>query len=498
MFDISPYDSKLSAFDCLVKEFEIICDRCAGRLFYGFEHQGNRLTNRDDRKDSNDKSVRKVERSVREQPSAQPSNSLLQKMDYSALGHSIRTVWEKKTGTKVHDGECAICENIYSGISRFVKLAYDASKEYEFSTFLVGTRIDDELKNAEEKALSLLENSFGRKRQCREGVSLLKEDLNHEIASELRIMLNKSISFENPDIVFILDTRYDTVTCQVTPVYIEGRYRKLVRGIPQTKWPCRACRGKGCKRCNGSGRMYETSVEEIIAKEPVALLSAKGESFHGMGREDIDALMTGNGRPFVLEIEAPKYRAYDLKELLKRINESAEGKVEVTSLSYSSKERVRIIKEEEHSKTYLIHLLFENPQNREDIKKAVSRLSGKEIAQRTPERVSHRRADKVRNRRIYSAIVHLPPKRFGRWEYLKGPTAAGSAEKDEPAVPVGIMKPGVDEKVNHAIIEIHAQGGTYIKELMNGDEGRTQPNLSSLLGVPITCLALDVILIHDS
>ena len=42
------------------------------------------------------------------------------------------------------------------------------------------------------------------------------------------------------------------------------------------------------------------------------------------------------------------------------------------------------------------------------------------------------------------------------------------------------------------------QAGTYIKEFVHGDEGRTRPNVSSLLGAaePSKCLTLDVEQIH--
>jgi tRNA pseudouridine synthase 10 len=43
-----------------------------------------------------------------------------------------------------------------------------------------------------------------------------------------------------------------------------------------------------------------------------------------------------------------------------------------------------------------------------------------------------------------------------------------------------------------------AQAGTYIKEFVHGDGGRTQPNLGSFLGLsePAEILELDVLEIH--
>lgn len=42
-------------------------------------------------------------------------------------------------------------------------------------------------------------------------------------------------------------------------------------------------------------------------------------------------------------------------------------------------------------------------------------------------------------------------------------------------------------------LNLITEAGTYIKEFVHGDFGRTQPNMSALLGnVPVDVLALDV------
>ena len=40
---------------------------------------------------------------------------------------------------------------------------------------------------------------------------------------------------------------------------------------------------------------------------------------------------------------------------------------------------------------------------------------------------------------------------------------------------------------------IKTEGGLYVKELISGDEGRTSPSLSEILGVGATCIELDVL-----
>ena len=49
----------------------------------------------------------------------------------------------------------------------------------------------------------------------------------------------------------------------------------------------------------------------------------------------------------------------------------------------------------------------------------------------------------------------------------------------------------------HIEVEIICSGGLYVKELIHGDEGRTQPNLSQVLGVPLIVDYLDVLEVKD-
>jgi tRNA pseudouridine synthase 10 len=45
----------------------------------------------------------------------------------------------------------------------------------------------------------------------------------------------------------------------------------------------------------------------------------------------------------------------------------------------------------------------------------------------------------------------------------------------------------------YAIMQVHCGGGLYVKELVSGDEGRTQPSLTGLLGIQAIVTELDVI-----
>ena len=345
--------------------------------------------------------------------------------------------------------ECDLCEGLSGEIEKFVDLIEERLKGYEFYTFSVGTKIDAEIIEKDEEMKKRVSRDFKD----------IKTWLNRRIGLELERRTGKRFVYSDYDINVIVDTRFDHVILQVAPVYIYGRYLKLVRGIPQTKWPCRICRGVGCRRCNYTGKQYPESVEEIIAKKVLEEFQGDGESFHGCGREDIDARMLGNGRPFVLEIKNPKKRRADLKELEKKINEYASGKVKVVGLRYSDKSEIRRLKEESFPKVYHAKIFADEEIQEKRLKEVLSSLEGRTIKQQTPLRVAHRRADKVREKKIYGCKLI----------WVKG---------------------------KEALIEIKAESGTYIKELVSGDEGRTRPSISEMLGSRCEVKELDVVAVE--
>ncbi len=356
-------------------------------------------------------------------------------------GRRIREMmgWER-----VEAEECWLCEGLMGEIEKFSDMVVEALKEYEFNNFLVGCKVDEEILKREEEISTPYSES-------------IKREINREVGKLVAKKVDKPAEFIHPDIVAIVDTRYDVVILDVRPVFIYGRYRKLVRGIPQTKWYCRKCRGRGCEYCNYKGKMYDESVEELIATKAMEVFQAKDEDFHGAGREDIDVRMLGNGRPFILELKEPRKRNINLDELQELINEYAKGKVEVSQLRYATKDEVEKIKTAKYPKTYRVKIKFEEKGK---INEAVNALRGSIISQRTPKRVAHRRADKVRRRKI---------------------------------IDIKIEEIGMNE----ATLMIKAESGTYIKELVTGDEGRTTPSLAELAGVEMEVVELDVIEIGD-
>lgn len=343
---------------------------------------------------------------------------------------------------------CPLCENVFDLLGRFAEAAAEKINSVESENFLIGTRVEPEIV-AREKEI--------KERYNLEFAETIKAELNREIGKIALPMIHRPVDFKNPQVVALVDTRFADVTLDVAPLFIAGRYNKYSREIPQTIWPCRMCHGKGCDHCHGKGKMYPTSVQEIIGDIAVEMTGGDEHFFHGMGREDIDACMLGDGRPFVLEISNPKFRFIDLQELEDRAN--LDERTGYNSLHFVKREAVERYKEAASDKVYRVHVITDGKVNKEGVVDVALSFKDANIDQRTPRRVEHRRADLVRKRRIH-------------WVRADAIT---------------------DTSFD---LELETDSGTYVKEFVSGDEGRSVPSFSERLGVQCKVETLDVLAIN--
>ena len=456
---------------------------------------------------------------------------------------------------------CPFCENLYEEADLLADIIYDAIQPYEATRLQLGARIPKDQIAAEEEL---------RKRLGAGGSDALKSGLVTEIARNLNDRLDgKKLVNDKPQILALIDVLTLTVELDIRAHYLYGRYQKLERGIPQTRWPCRACKGRGCEKCDGTGLQYKKSVQDLIGNPLLGLFEAKEHAFHGMGREDIDVRCMGQGRPFVIEMKEPKTRTVDLDAAMNSINELAEGSINITGLRSSNRSEVVRVKDTPAEKSYTIrfrvmplseaeHAVLtvpvdlthvdvqdrggkgrKNPKRRnrrgdrkndhkkplpavievvegpseeelkalkkaelvekaealglaksgtkgelierimsagppapvmfdlpeaEFIKETIDKLAGVKLFQRTPERVAHRRADLIRKRTVF--------------------------ETSKPIIET--MADGVLE----VEFTLRCESGTYVKETVHGDGGRTQPSLSSLIKAKCDVMWLDVGDIH--
>lgn len=450
---------------------------------------------------------------------------------------------------------CPFCENLFEEVDLLTDIIYDSISPYQFKRLQLGARFPKS---------QIEDEDSQRKRYGASGSDGLKTGLVAEIAKRLNQRLEGvTLVNDKPEILALIDVLTLSVDLDVRAHYMYGRYRKLERGIPQTRWPCRACKGRGCERCEMTGLQYAKSVQDLIGNPLLSIFGSEEHAFHGMGREDIDVRCMGRGRPFVIEMKEPRLRKTDPIELMKLINDKAEGSIEITSLRDSNRSEVVRLKDTPAEKSYTIRFklsplneaeytvltapldltkenkgrsnnkrkrrgdnkrdntrplpteietenikpskdkltlmkkpelvalctelgvkksgtkdelierilnveepeieTFDLPED-EFIINSILSLEGVKLAQRTPERVAHRRADLVRRRTVFE--VHQPV--------------------------IEIMDDGTRE----IEVTMRCESGTYVKETVHGDSGRTQPSIASLLKAKCEVIWLDVGDIH--
>jgi tRNA pseudouridine synthase 10 len=339
-------------------------------------------------------------------------------------------VFREKPGTKIPKEKfsCEICDDFFpkKGIELYIKKAMKKLKKLEFETFAVGSRPTMKMIAKEEE----LWNNGGI-----ETVEPIKSEMNREVGKRLEKLLKKKAELKNPDVVILLNPTRDEVLITINSLYVFGYYQKIKRGIPQTKWP--------------SGK-YKKSVEQEVAKPLMKITKGAGHKFHGKGREDIDVLCLG-WRPFVIEITEPVKRKMSLSKLKSAVNKSKY--VNVKGLRFSSMTEVRNLKASPGDKEYRAIVKLDKPIEKGELKRLKGLIGT--IKQRTPERVSHRRADLVRER-----LVKKLKTKF------------------------------IDKKTFEMTVRTNA--GLYIKELISGDNGRSNPSVAEILNRDAVCKQLDV------
>ena len=260
-------------------------------------------------------------------------------------------------------------------------------------------------------------------------------------------------SFESFEKLFILphQTNYSS-PCSIKvsflhdSIYVAGRYNKYSRQLSQTPWVV-----DGVKKA-------ETSVQDLICNPLQSVLRYDTVRLSSSGREDVDVRMLGSGRPFLLELLNPKVvnlNHSDFKFVEEQINSSTQD-VAVKHLKLVNQKAGEILKigEEEKKKEYSALVWSTIPLTPEQLS-FLNNIHDLKIAQKTPMRVLHRRSLTTRERTIYTL----------------------NAKYIDP---------------HHFRLNLLTQAGTYIKEFVHGDFGRTLPNMRKLMGHDVDIVALDV------
>lgn len=342
---------------------------------------------------------------------------------------------------------CFICQGVLEQLPILMEQALASASNKQWSSFLVQTTFSRPLMAREEEIID--GEPLGK-------VTVIKNQANRMAGEAIEKKTQKPYS-PNGEIAFKLDFWHMKGSATSTPIFIFGHYVKKSREWCQHDWACMACRGRGCAKCHYRKQEYP-AIETAFRETFVPAFGASDAYLHASGREDVDVMCLGSGRPFVLELLQPQKREADLEGLARSF--AAKFPLEARDLKYVQPFWPGTVCTSHFDKHYRAWVEADRPLTEEDWRALQSAMPMR-VKQQTPVRVLRRRADLIRPRHVYSidAVSRAPD----LW-----------------------------------VLDIFAEAGTYIKELIHGDGGRTNPSFSGLLKTPCRCKQLDVMGVEDS
>ena len=217
------------------------------------------------------------------------------------------------------------------------------------------------------------------------------------------------------------------------------------------------------------GPVAESSVEAEISRELLPVFKPAGGrfKFHASGREDLNVRMLGGGRPFFLEFCDP-HRLVDETQgqtlaaqyaaLQDKIHASTSlvqvfGLTAGNAKSFEAMAKGIAEKRKKYRCVVYSQRRLDGPQSLEPINQLGDQMI--DVIQATPVRVIFRRAAMDRKRTVNGLkATYIAP----HWFFL----------------------------------DLETQAGTYVKEFVHSDRGRSRPSCSELLGTQCSIIQLDV------
>ncbi len=220
-----------------------------------------------------------------------------------SLRYSLCELCAQRQGRQVHfsivrAGDCFVCHGLTSRIESMKRRALRAIVRHQFKTFSIGMIVPADIQEREDRIRSELKIR---------GEETTKSQLSRMIAEAVRRGTHRRPDRLRPDITILVNAAESGVNIQSRPVFVYGRYTKP-RGIPQRRYFCEGCNGRGCDSCSGSGYEQVPSVESVVGSRLNRLMGSTRTKFTWLGSEDAESLVFPPGRPFVVELKSPVKR----------------------------------------------------------------------------------------------------------------------------------------------------------------------------------------------
>jgi tRNA pseudouridine synthase 10 len=242
-----------------------------------------------------------------------------------------------------------------------------------------------------------------------------------------------------------------------TPVFIAGRYMKLARNVAQSRWarvgvanPVTAEDEEVVEGCSGASADFNVT-SAVTAPLRRWLGTAARCALASSGREDVDVRMLGDGRPFIVQVpdatRASLLARADVRAAIEReVALGSDEAVQVSGLRLSNAVEYSGLQKatESKSKTYVAVVWCSQPVSPATLAARLDAVRDVRVSQLTPLRVLHRRSALARDKVVHAMSTRwLNPHMF--------------------------------------LLTLTTSAGTYVKEFVHGDLGRTTPCVADLL-----------------
>lgn len=272
----------------------------------------------------------------------------------------------KKNFPKTKD--CFICKNMFDNLNPYLKLMIDSSYDYGFSTFVVGAKI---------KPSVIDRDDYIRSYYKLKGIDSVKTAITHQLSQAFTRKTKKKFDYLDPDLTFEINFKDETCNLRTKQISLQGRYKKLERGLPQKQKPCTNCMGKGCRTCNFHGMDNFESIAGKISEFLFRKLGGTIAKFTWIGGEDKSSLVLGSGRPFFVKIQNPSKRKTQFPSKLKLNSIEINDLKIIREVPKKSYQFISTIKIKVNSKNEINSSVLKNLKNLSKVPIVIYENSGK-------------------------------------------------------------------------------------------------------------------------
>lgn len=217
---------------------------------------------------------------------------------YATLGKRLRLEGKYKQPKKCH-----VCKGVFGTLKDHCDEMVRLTEDTEFDTFLVGATLRPSVLDADDAV---------RARYGLRGTQSAKSDITTTLSRMFARKTKSKPSIISPDITIKVDTRDGSVSIETRAVFVQARYTKSSRGIPQKADRCPNCSGRGCVKCAYRGINSSPSIESLVGGALCDITSARQARVLWFGSEESQSIVSGSGRPFIAKLVCPSRRRVKL------------------------------------------------------------------------------------------------------------------------------------------------------------------------------------------